>query len=255
MLQTTDYYLEHLAAVHTCSINSEIAQQYLTSTEIRLDGVLLVSDDHIELPSGGSLSIMEFAHLFSVFNGSRVHMQAQKSLSLDDAPPGMYFTIINNKIIKNQHKNKFGIFQANPNSPDLYIEGLHIDHFFLNEHVAPGGLGTVAFGLCAITSHLARIGSISLIAAGGVGFNPKHIGFKVWPRLGFNAMLLPGETNSAPHLSECLTVLDVLAIDINWWDVHGSQRLMTFDLEPDSVSWRKLLNYLTVNVCPGVQDV
>ena len=254
-LSRTAYYLEHLAKLHGQLIDHEITQKYLSGADIRFDGEMLNSDDHFTLPSGTELSTVEFAHLFSVFDGSRVHKQAEKTPSRDDAPPGMYFTVVNNKLIQNQHKNRSCLFEEESGTPDLFIEGLHVDHFYLNKQVSPVGLGTISFALCAITAHLAKLGKISLIAAGGHGYDPRHIGFKVWPRLGFNALLLPGETQNenASHLHQCQTVLDVLAIDQDWWDEHGSQRLMTFDLDAGSASWRKLVSYVYEKVCAGVQ--
>lgn len=83
---------------------------------------------------------------------SRVHEQAEKRPSLDDAPPGLYFTVVNNKVIQNPHKNRSGLFVEEAGSTDLFIEGLHVDHFFLNEHKTPPSLGTFAFALCAITA-------------------------------------------------------------------------------------------------------
>lgn len=88
-----------------------------------------------------------------------------------------------------QHKNRSGLFVEETGSTDLFIEGLHIDHVFLNERKTPPSLGTFAFALCAITAHLAGLGHISLIAAGGRGFSPRHIGFKVWPKVGFDAVV------------------------------------------------------------------
>ena len=227
--------------------------RYLSGTGIRFDGEVLNSEDQFALPTGLELSTVEFAHLFSIFDGSRVHQQAEKATSRDDAPPGMYFTVVNNKLIQKQHKNRSGLFEEELGVPELFIQGLHIDHFFLNEHESPVGLGTIAFALCAITAHLARLGKISLIAAGGVGYDSRHIGFKIWPRFGFNAKLLPSEVQNTPHLSQCQTVLDVLAVDQLWWDEHGSQRLMTFDLAAGSASWRKLIDYLSRNERAGGQ--
>lgn len=252
-LPRTEYYLNHLANLHGQLIGHEITQKHLTGAGIRFDGKLLDSDDHFTLPSGIVLSTLEFAHMFSVFNGSRVRKQAEKTPSRDDAPPGMYFTVVNNKLIQNQHKNRSCLFEEESGTPDLFIEALHVDHFYLNQRVSPVGLGTISFALCAITAHLSKLGKISLVAAGGAGHDHRHIGFKVWPRLGFNALLFPGETKNASHLHQCQTVLDILAIDQAWWDKHGSQRLMTFDLDSGSASWVKLVSYLSEKVCAGVQ--
>lgn len=81
---------------------------------------------------------------------------------------------------------------------------------------------------------------VSLVAAGGKGFNQRHIGYKVQPKLGFDADLLPGELDDAPQHDGCRTVQDVMAVDPAWWEENGSQRRMTFDLAADSRSWREL---------------
>lgn len=250
-MNATPFYASHLAELHRLLVEHPVTAAHLNGNAIRLDGVELAADDRFALPFG-DLSTLEFAHLFSVFNGSRVHQQAEKRPSRDDAPPGLYFTVINTKVIRNQHKNKAGLVSLAVGETELFIDALHVDHFFLNEQATPDGLGTFAFALCAITAHLAGLAHISLVAAGGVGFNPRHVGYKVWPRLGFDAALLAGETQAAPYLAACHTVQDVLAIDADWWDAHGSQRLMTFDLTAQSRAWQKLVTYSSEKVCAGV---
>jgi hypothetical protein len=93
---------------------------------------------------------------------------------------------------------------------------------------------------------------VSLVAAGGKGFNRRHVGYKVWPKLGFDADLLPGELDGAAVCDGCQTVQDALAVDPAWWEQNGSQRRMTFDLAADSRSWRKLLPYVRSKV--SVED-
>ena len=112
-------------------------------------------------------------------------------------------------------------------------------------------MGTVAFALCAITAHLAGLSHVSLVAAGGSGFVNHHIGYKVWPKLGFNAPLLPNEVAQAPHLAHCQSVQDVLSTDADWWDQNGSQRIMMFDLSAFSASWEKLLPYVGRKLSDG----
>lgn len=254
-LPRTDFYTRRLAELHQRLLSSKIAQEHLSGAGIRLDGEELNDASPVTLPSGTGLTTLEFAHLFTAFDKSRVHGQADKGVGKDDAPPGFYFTIVNGKLLPSLHKNRLGLFVEEAGDSKLYIENLHIDHFFLNEHQAPVGLGTVALALCAITAHLAGLSVIQLVAAGGQGHNPRHIGYKVWPRLGFNALLLPGETAAVPSLSQCVTVLDVLALDQQWWDQNGSQRMMIFELEADSASWEKLLSYLSEKVFEGAQHV
>jgi len=243
-LPQTAFYITHLAELHQRLLGSEIALSYFTGLEIRLDGEELHPSDLCELPIG-VLSGLEFTHLFSVFNGSRVHQQIEHSLGLDNAPPGLYFTIVNSHLIQHPHKNRIGLYSLAEQETDLFIEGLHIDQYFLNERKTPPLLGTVSFSLCAITAHLSGLSHISLIAAGGQGFNNRHIGYRVWPKLGFDAPLLPNEVAQASHLSTCKTVQDVLATDATWWLANGSQRMMTFDLGANSPSWHRLLAYLS----------
>lgn len=249
-LSPSDFYLTHLATLHQQLLASSIVRTYLTGTGVRLDGIDLVPADCFELPFG-TFSTVEFAHLFSIFDGSRVHQQAEKSISLDDAPPGLYFTIINHQLIESRHKNRLGVFQRGGDAIDLYIEDMHIDHYYLSEHQTPSHLGTLAFSLCAITAHLAGMGCITLVAADGQGRNTRYVGAKVWPKFGFDAPLLPNETADVPHLARCTTVQDVIALDEAWWAEHGTQRRMAFDLSPHSTSWRKLIPYVARKVSAG----
>jgi len=252
LLEPTAFYRTHLAELHQRLLASPIIRTYLTGTGIRLDGVDLMPTDHFDLPFG-TFSTVEFAHLFSIFDGSRVHQQAEKSPSLDEAPPGLYFTIINSRLIENQHKNRLGVFQRDNAVIDLFIEDMHIDHYYLNARHAPPTLGSLAFALCAITAHLAGMGRITLIAADGRGRHAGYVGVKVWPKFGFDAPLLPGETANAPHLTNCTTVQDIIALDEPWWMAHGTQRRMVFDLMPHSTSWRKLIPYANGKISDGSQ--
>lgn len=238
----SSFYQTDLALLHGQLQRHPVAQAYLSGQNIRFDGAALTQTDRIELPAPlGSVSTLGLAHLFSVFNGSRVHQQMQNSHGPDDAPPGLYLTVINRRIL--QYKNRTGIFKEHT-QPGLFIEGLHIDHFFRRKERSRARLATIAIALCAITAHSTKFGAISLVAAGGRGCNKRHVGYKVWPKLEFDANLLAGEPSSDPRLQQCQTVQDILAIEAEWWSVNGSQRLMTFDLSPDSASWRKLLLYV-----------
>ena len=248
---TTSYYQQHLEDLHHRLLGHAVVQSCLSGTGIRFDGADLSAADRFELPFG-VISTLEFAHLFSVFDGSRVHQQAEKKPSHDGAPPGMYFTVINNRLIQSQHKNRAGLVTEEVGTTDLYIDALHIDHFFLNERNTPPSLGTFAFALSAITAHRLGLARVSLVAAGGRGFHPRHIGYRVWPKLGFDAELLPGELADPLGPVGCQTVQDVLAVDAAWWEHNGSQRRMTFDLAAHSRAWRKLLPYVLSKV--SVED-
>lgn len=250
-LAPSDFYLTHLESLHQRLLASQVARTYLTGTGIRFDGVELASLDCYELPIG-TLTVVEFAQLFSVFDGSRVHEQVQRVPGPDDAPPGLYYTVANTRLIRHPGKNRLGLYtRSDGNGTDLFIDGLHVDRYVLNKRSTPPTLGTVAFALCAITAHLAGLSHISLVAAGGQGFGRSYVGYKVWPRLGFDAPLWPDEVAPAPHLADCRSVQDVLAVDAAWWDNHGSQRVMTFDLNASSISWLKLLAYADRKLSEG----
>ncbi|MDR0780656.1 MAG: hypothetical protein LBF16_08175 [Pseudomonadales bacterium] len=247
--EPSDFYRTALAALHQELLASPITHAYLNGIGIRLDGSELLPDDHFEL-SLGIVSTVEFAHLFSVFDDSRVHQQTLKE-SAHNAPPGVYFTVINNRVIQPPLKNRLGIYRDSSGVADLFIDGLFVDHYFLNEHHTPPMLGTIAFALCAITAHLAKLSQISLVAAGGRGFDGRYIGYKVWPKFGFDAPLEPHEVSHVPGLAHCNSVQEVMAVDPAWWERRGSQRVMTFDLTAGSASWQKLLSYVDRRLSEG----
>lgn len=255
-LPTTEFFETELRAAYDMLCDSELATRHLSGA-FRLDGTdfeagdPLVLDDH-------ELESREFAQLLMIFDDSRVHEQAEGEYGPDDRPPGTYFTTINAAIVHEGHKNRVGIY-LEEGGPSLFIEGaandeevviggqiaaaVHVDHFYLRDR-APDGLGTVAFALSAMAAHRMGYKHISLVAGGGVGHDPRMIGYYFWPKVGFDADLDPGETEAAPHLALCRTVQDVVALDEGWWERNGSQRLMEFDLAAGSPSWLKLLDYL-----------
>lgn len=72
------------------------------------------------------------------------------------------------------------------------------------------------------------------------------IGYMVWPKFGFDAPVVPVELHRfpVPAIMKAATVQDVRNIAPDWWDQHGSARVMVFDLAAHSRSWRILLYYL-----------
>lgn len=211
------------------------------------------------------MSSREAAQLLMVFDGSRVSMQEQHGIGVDDAPPGTYFTIINQAVVQSGHKNRIGIYEEATGSSlhlgdateDLMAPGfldeeervadvaraVFMDHIFLRQD-APHYLGTVAFALCAMTAHRMAFTRISLIAGGGREFHTQMIGYFFWPKMGFDAPLTESEREALPEFGDCKTVLELCAINEQWWCDNGAQRWMEFDLQAESPSWRKLLDYL-----------
>lgn len=133
--------------------------------------------------------------------------------------------------------------------PRMRVDSLHLARVMLNEDT-PARFCTVAFGLMACTAYRHGFRQISLYAGGnGPPLEEVEdgdlIGYFVWPKFGFDAELLPVDTNTAPeHLRNCRTVLNVVAADADWWEENGRGREMIFDLTANSASWMVLLNYL-----------
>lgn len=165
------FYQEHLADLHEALVQHPIVLKHLSGRNVRLDGVALLPEDTFSTPFG-NISALAFARMFSVFDGSRVHQQAEHKLGLDNAPPGL-------------------------------------------------------------------------------GYSARYIGYRFWPKLGFDAPLHTGETAGQTRLTGCTTVQEVLAVDEDWWNRAGSQRPMVFDLAPHSASWQKLVPYISTQIAPG----
>ena len=244
------FYHDSLEAIHRLLLDHDITRGCLSCAGVRLDGEVVHPDSRIKfaLPDGSWLTGLEFAHLFSVFDGSRVHQQTLREVGLDGAPPGAYFSVVNSRFIQNQHKNKFGLILGDRGDASPFVKSLYIDHYFLDERKTKVCLGTIAFALIALTAYQAGLHNISLVAAGGKGHDRRFLGYKVWPKLGFDAVLRLGEADGPVELKACYTVQDVLRCNSNWWDENGSQRLMQFDLSPDSASWRKLISYVCIKL-------
>ena len=69
-LQQAPFYRSHLADLHQVLLAHEITRAYLTGTRVRFDGVELGPTNSFDF-AFGTLSTLEFVHLFSVFDGSR----------------------------------------------------------------------------------------------------------------------------------------------------------------------------------------
>jgi hypothetical protein len=137
--------------------------------------------------------------------------------------------------------------------PEVWLDALHIHRMMLAEH-APERLGTVAFGLMAVTAFRLGFEWISLFAAGHGPLPPEHsdafVGYLVWPKFGFDAEVDAVELNRRPinGLANCHTVQDILTLEADWWCHNGTARAMRFDLAPGSRSWSVLLHYLYKNL-------
>lgn len=116
----------------------------------------------------------------------------------------------------------------------------------------PGGFGCCAFLRCAQAARRLGLARIDLLAAGGNSskgrsWNPGFIGYYTWPRFGFDCLLernMLQKVQQVPAIANCRTVLDVMAIDAQWWKSNGDGLEMTFDLAQNSLSWQTLSTYM-----------
>jgi hypothetical protein len=88
---------------------------------------------------------------------------------------------------------------------------------------------------------------IELVSARNDDPNVRQIGYKVWPKFGFDAdlsrkrmALAPAPLRSAKKLSDLLATED----DQEWWDKHGQSAPTTFDMAPGSQSWKTRRAYV-----------
>ncbi|QDD65575.1 hypothetical protein EJD96_16120 [Herbaspirillum seropedicae] len=223
---------------------------FFSGDGLTLNGTQVQPIDIVPLRRNFTLDVQALSHLFLLLNDSSVVVVERTKTGVDGSPPGVYLES-NHPFIEKGHVNCVGIYENDNHG--LFVDGVYIDHVFFDKKAggAPDKLGTVGFFLLAYMAYETDLEEITLLAGGGA---PKHaadwaipnmVGYKVWPKFGFNAPLEPDEVKNAPHLSSCKTVWDVIRIDAAWWeDTDGNGRVMRFDLSPFSKSWRVLLSYI-----------
>lgn len=235
------YYRIFLRNWQTRLLNHTVSQNHLTGKGVSFNGNKVSPYDVFTI-GNVELESRDFFLLFSVFDGSDFHFQSIDSVTEEQAPVGTYVVVANSALILSGYKNRAGIYPSKT-SQSLHLDALHIDHFILARSNRPPKMATVAFALCAITAFQAGFSEITLLAAGGPGFDPMWEGSKVWPKFGFDAPLEDHE-KKLRQFKKCDTVQDLIEIDPTWWQNHGVGRLMSFRLTPGSRSWKILLRYL-----------
>jgi hypothetical protein len=238
---------DNLSATETLLTEHEIAREFFQGELYQRDGISRLGGITIEQPGGATIDLdeSETGRLFMIPDGSIVW--ALTLWEQDEAPAGL--DVMSNSPFMDEDENTSVIAFRDAEGTSLYVDALHIRRLMLAGD-APERLATVAFGLMAITAYRLGFDHISLFAAGNGPIDPDDpegfVGFAVWPKFGFDALLEPAELNAAPSeaVRACRTVQEVIAADPDWWNVHGRGRDMRFDLSADSLSWTILLNYL-----------
>ncbi|MEB1797265.1 hypothetical protein VDR45_16575 [Xanthomonas campestris pv. campestris] len=242
------YYQDRLSGLYASISSHEIAGQYLSAHNVSFLGDGLVEQRKVGV---FNLNPVDFCRLFMVFNnaGAYEHTKTwskrygqRKSL---EAPLGVYvISFVRGLTTKDV---RVGIFKASPF--DFFGESLYMDHLKFDENFSRQLIGTIAISLSLLTAFRVGIKSVRLFAAGGYDrfrhTQPKsgYCGYRVCPKFGFDAPLFR-EKMRDPRFKGCKKVSDVVRQDPGLWDEFGFERMMEFDMRPDSHSWNTLIAYL-----------
>ncbi|XQA61125.1 hypothetical protein ACM9XD_17265 [Xanthomonas sacchari] len=242
------YYQSHLSDLYDSVSSHPTSVAHLTAGNVSYLESGLAQKTEV---GAFRLSPVDFCRLFMVFNNARAgertkvwtsRFSKRKSL---EAPLGVY--VISSVSNLTHEQVRIGLFKKSPF--DLFGQSLYMDHLRLNEEVSPPLLGTIAVSLSLMTAFRVGIRSVRLFGAGGYNrFNggrkkTKYWGYKVCPKFGFDAPLFREEMRD-PDFLGCKTVSDVVKKDPNLWSEVGFERMMEFDMNPNSQSWKTLIAYL-----------
>lgn len=188
-----------------------------------------------------------FSGLFLLPDDARCILEVEREQTPDKAPPGIYVKSRHEWI---EHYNRVGLYRIQ-STDRSESKGVFIDHVFYDETKSPPQVGTLSFARLAVAAYEMGFDEITLLAGGGAGSHaaewnpPTMVGYKVWPKFGFDAPLEEGETAAIGHLASCRTVSQIRQVDLDWWETKGGNgRVMRFDLQPNSESWQVLLAYI-----------
>ncbi|NHZ80452.1 hypothetical protein F2P44_14385 [Massilia sp. CCM 8695] len=185
------------------------------------------------------------AHLFMIPDRSTVRVL--KVNEDGNAPAGTKIHFVNS-FVPDGEQNSVVVFSLEK-TPGVWCAALHIGRMMLRPD-APARLCTVAFGMMAVTAYRLGFDHIQLYAAGRGPLHQNdpdaYIGYRVWPKFGFDAPVNAAEMSRHPVVSMhgLRTVQEVVACTPAWWDACGSGRPMQFDVSPTSRSWSTLINVL-----------
>lgn len=126
---------------------------------------------------------------------------------------------------------------------------VHNDIFKVKESARRKGAGAASFGRQVEAARAAGAAKIETYARR----DDNMVGYKVWPRFGYDAPLPPDVIERLPEsLAKAARLSDLMATEEGrlWWDENGRGLLMTFDLTPGSLSlttWEEYLRAKATN--------
>ena len=135
------------------------------------------------------------------------------------------------------------IVRARIGADDWIIRNLNV---FLDDELQGHGLGTEILGRQIESASKAGIKYLRTEAAGSIN-DESRVGYKVWPKLGYEGFIprdvlakLPPEFAGMTKISE----LYVTQAGRDWWEQNGETVMLSFDLTPGSYSMRVWNAYL-----------
>jgi hypothetical protein len=242
----TDFDTANLTRIEALLLAHRVGRNYFQGQLYDAYGQRLVSLV-IDRPGDAPLTLNEttIGRLFMIPDGSVV--SARRVNAASDAPAGL--RIESSSVFHLDGEQSSVIVFREMVGSALWIDALHIQSLILAAP-APARLATVAFGLMAINAYRLGFKQINLMAAGRgpLSWHDPNtmVGYAVWPKFGFDAPVEQVELDRFPQpgLSRARTVQDVRRAMPGWWEQHGSDRTMEFDLTANSRSWSILLHYL-----------
>lgn len=241
-------FLEHsIKPFETFLLEHEIGELFTAGELYDLAGNPITG---LKLPhfgtSGLSLTSIDVGRLFMAPDLSKVSIKVLTEHD-DGAPEGVNVSS-DNPFVQPGHPVTVIAYQTE-SGPAVRLDNLYLKEVMLKpKPESPDRFGTVAFGLMAATAFRHGFHEISLFAAGHGSVTPldpdEMVGYLVWPKFGFDAVLSAVDLQKNPLLRDCKTLQEVLRVDPDWWERFGSGREMVFDLRANSVSWNILLDYV-----------
>jgi hypothetical protein len=114
---------------------------------------------------------------------------------------------------------------------------IHNDTLVVAEKDRGKGLGSAIFARQVENAQKQGVARLETLAEK----SPTMTGYKVWPRMGYDAPLpLRGLPERPLSLQHARRVSDLMKTEEGrtWWDANGVQLEMAFDLNPDSLSMK-----------------
>jgi hypothetical protein len=197
------------------------------------------------------------------------HVTREQVISLGGAPDDAHVEVLH---IPGSNKIHLDITHPGYEVPQMRIiqrlpDGSVIvdnDEFILKEGFRGRQHADPAFHDLALRSiarevETAHVLGVRRITAYAVRSNTRYIGYKVWPKYGFDGALSSpikdrlATADLPPTARRARTIAELIKTTkgAQWWEQHGESIDLEFDLDRDSYSMKRLGGYLKKRLGPG----